>query len=322
MPDTPVIASRRSNVVAACVATLPRRVLLLGGFTVLGWFALALLGATHASAAPVSDHTSTGANASTGAGVQSPLVSVPVAPPAHAATLTDTVAKVVAPARPTLDALAHTLAPVTTPITRALSTPPRAATAPAPVPSLSDATSSLLNDTRAALTPQSSGPASFDPRLLLPTLSELLTGAHAIPAPPTTHDHAPIHSHPASGSTSTLSRVSHADVSGQPRSPSPARPADESLSATPAPASASHGHFAGPGIPAPLPALPPVGPDSVLATGSGSTATSSSGSGSGLSSGYGSAGDIRLDAPLLGPAESARTRPVRNTATEPPVSPD
>jgi ABC-type transporter Mla subunit MlaD len=229
------------------------------------------------------------------------------------------VAKVVAPTRPTLDAVTHTLAPVTTPITRALSTPHRAA---APTPSLSDATSSLLAETRTALTPTASSATQFDPRLLLPTLSELLTGAHAIPVPPTTHDHAPVHSHPSSGSTPTLSRVSHADVSGQPRSPSPARPADESLSATPAPASASHGQLAGPGIPAPLPALPPVGPDSVLATGFGSTATSSSGSGSGLSSGYGSAGDIRPDALLLGPAESARTRPVRNTATEPPVSPD
>jgi hypothetical protein len=41
-----------------------------------------------------------------------------------------------------------------------------------------------------------------------------------------------------------------------------------------------------------------------------------------LSSGYGNADAYRHDAPLLGTAESARTRPVRNSATEPPVSPD
>ena len=321
MPDTPVIASRRSSVVAACAATLPRRLLLLGGFTVLGWFALALFGATHASAAPTSGHAAT--KSSPDAGLQLPLVPIPVSPtsPAHPHSdpLSDTVAAVVAPIRPALDSLARGLTPVTAPLTRALPKP--SAHRSVPMPSLSDATATLLNDTRTALTPHQPGPANLDPRLLL-ALNQLFGGSHAIPVPPTPLDQAAIHPHLASGSTSAMPRVSDADVSGQPRSPSPARPADESLSATPAPASASHGQLAGPGIPAPLPALPPVGPDTVLATGSGPTATSNSGSGSGLSSGYGTADNLRPDAPLLGPAESARTRPVRNTATEPPVSPD
>lgn len=320
MPDSPVSSSRRSSVVAACVATLPRRLLLLGGFVVAGWFALALFGATHASAAPTSGHAAKG---NPDAGLQLPLVSVPVSTASHGDPLAATVRGVVAPVRPTLDGLAHALAPVTTPITRGLPKPaPLPAVAPgAPMPSLSDATTTLLADVRAGLAPHSSGPTGLDP-LLLPTLNNLLGGAHAVPAPPTPPDRSATHPHPGNGSPADLSRVSNADASGQPRSPSPARPADESLSATPAPASASHGQLAGPGIPAPLPALPPAGPDTVLATGSGSAATSTSGSGAGLSSGYGSADDIRPDATLLGSAESARTRPVRNTANEPPVSPD
>ncbi|HEY3632004.1 MAG TPA: hypothetical protein VGL21_13930, partial [Jatrophihabitantaceae bacterium] len=278
LPDTPVIASRRSSVVAACFATLPRRLLLLAGFTVLGWFALALFGATHASAAPTSGHSATKSSSSSDADVQLPLVSIPVSPPSvahsHSDPLTDTVSAVVAPVRPVLDSLTHALTPVTAPLARALPKPsPRTA---APMPSLSDATATLLNDTRTALTPHQSGPPSLDPRLLLALKDLFGGGSHAIPVPPTSHDHTPISAPAASGSTSAMPRVSNADVSGQPRSPSPARPADESLSTTPAPASASHGQLAGPGIPAPLPTLPPVGPDVVCGAVAGAEARAGS----------------------------------------------
>jgi len=306
VPEFPEGESRRSSVVAACVATLPRRLLVLGGFVVLGWFGLALLNATNASAAPTNGAASGAATAAEPA-----LLTVP------------DLSTVPAAGRPAAQQPAATsLGTVLAPVTSALAVPPSASDAP--LASLAAATSKLLPvlaRTGDALSPHAGQPTTFDPSMLLPALRNLF-GLNAAPGPSGPPHHVPVSSPRASTLTSATSRVLHADPSAQLSSPSRFRPADESLFATPAPASASHGQLAGLGIPAPLPALPPVGPDTVFGTGSGSAATSSTGTGTSLSSGYGTADVYPHDVPLLGPAESARTRPVRDSATEPPVSPD
>jgi hypothetical protein len=339
VPEFPEDESRRSSVVAACVATLPRRLLILGGFVVLGWLGLALLNATNASAAPTN-----GAAPGAAAAAEPTLLTVPDLSPLPVVGQPTTARSAINPARPTAavkpaDAksaagatsadqpasqqlAATSLGTVLTPVTSALAVPPSASGAP--LAPLADATSKLLPilaRTGDALSPHSGQPSTFDPSMLLPALRNLF-GLNATPGPSGPPHHAPVSSPRASTLTSATSRVLHADPSAQLSSPSRFRPADESLFATPAPASAPHGQLAGLGIPAPLPALPPVGPDTVFGTGSGSAATSSTGTGTSLSSGYGTADVYPHDVPLLGPAESARTRPVRDSATEPPVSPD
>jgi len=302
--------SRRSSVVAACFSTLPRRLLVLGGFLVIGWFGLAMISASHASADPTS--------ASSQAGALGLPQLIPAGQPATVAHPLAT-AKPVPVAKP--DPVTQAVTQLVAPVTGALSAPqPDPASQP-----LSDAASKLfsgLAQAGDALSQHPAGSTGFDPSRLLPGLKDLLGGGHAVSAPPAPRHPAPIGSLTASIPTSATSRVLHADLSGQPSSPSSSRPADESLSATPAPASPPHGQLAGLGIPAPLPALPPVGPDTALVAGSGLAATSNSGSGMSSGSGYGTADVYRHDAPLLGTAESARSRPVRNSATEPPVSPD
>jgi hypothetical protein len=305
LPESPGTESRRSSVVAACFSTLPRRLLVLGGFVVLGWFGLAMISASHASADPTSASSPAGA-----------LGLPQLIPAGQPATVTDPLAT----AKP--DPVTQAVTKLVAPVTSALSAPPKPNPATQP---LSDAASKLfsgLAEAGAALSQHPAGSTAFDPSLLLPGLKDLLGGGHAVSTPPATRHPAPTGSHTASIPTSATPRVLHADLSGQPSSASSSRPADESLSATPAPASPPHGQLAGLGIPAPLPALPPVGPDTALVAGSGLTATSSSGSGASSGSGYGTADVYRHDAPLLGTAESARSRPVRNSATEPPVSPD
>jgi len=310
LPESPGTESRRSSVVAACFSTLPRRLLVLGGFVVLGWFGLAMISASHASADPTSASAPAGA-----------LGLPQLIPAGQPATVTDPLATAKPGSVPKPDPLAQAVTKLVAPVASALSAPqPNPATQP-----LSDATSKLfsgLAQAGDALSQHPAGSAGFDPSLLLPGLKDLLGGGHAVSTPPAPRHHAPTGSLPASIPTSATPRVLHADLSGQPSSSSSSRPADESLSATPAPASPSHGQLAGLGIPAPLPALPPVGPDTALVAGSGLTATSSSGSSLSSGSGYGAADVYRHDAPLLGTAESARSRPVRNSATEPPVSPD
>jgi len=316
LPESPGTESRRSSVVAACFSTLPRRLLVLGGFVVLGWFGLAMISASHASADPTSASSRAGA-----------LGLPQLIPAGQPATVTDPLATAkpasaanpVSAAKP--DPVTQAVTQLVAPVTSALSAPqPNPATQP-----LSAAASKLfsgLAQAGDALSQHPAGSTGFDPSLLLPGLKDLLGGGHAVSTPPAPHHPAPIGSRAARIPTSAPSRVLHADLSGQPSSPSSSRPADESLSATPAPASPPHGQLAGLGIPAPLPALPPVGPDTALVAGSGLAATSSSGSGMSSGSGYGTADVYRHDAPLLGTAESARSRPVRNSATEPPVSPD
>ena len=310
MPESPGTESRRSSVVAACFSTLPRRLLVLGGFLVIGWFGLAMISASHASADPTS--------ASSQAGALGLPQLIPAGQPTTVAHPLAT-AKPVPVAKP--DPVTQAVTQLVAPVTGALSAPqPDPATQP-----LSDAASKLfsgLAQAGDALSQHPAGSTGFDPSRLLPGLKDLLGGGHAVSTPPAPHHPAPIGSRAARIPTSAPSRVLHADLSGQPSSPSSSRPADESLSATPAPASPPHGQLAGLGIPAPLPALPPVGPDTALVAGSGLTAANSSGSGMSSGSGYGTADVYRHDAPLLGTAESARSRPVRNSATEPPVSPD
>ena len=317
MTESPDTGKRYGSALASVFGTLPRRLLIIAGFAVLGWIGLALLGTSNAGAAP--DHSTPGNPPSASLlgpsldDVTRPVVSIaqPVAEVAKPVTdlaqpVTTTAAQLTDQVPPATKSLTKAL----TPITSAL---PKPSTDP-----LTNSSSGLLrNLTRSA--DELAGSAPLNPSRLLPMLDRLLGGA-AAPAP--APGPAPVASAPV--------KVAPVHVSGghgvEPLTPisssSTSRPAAESLPATTGSASAPHGPLAGLGVPAPRPVVPPAGPDSVLVAGSGSTATTSSGSGGSSTVGCDDELATLPDLRPLGTADSARTRPVRNTATEPPVSPD
>jgi hypothetical protein len=314
--ESPDIGKRYGSALASVFGTLPRRLLIITGFAVLGWIGLALLGTSSASAAP--DHGA--ANDAAGASVPllgSSLSEVTQPVVAAAAPVADVAAPVAQVARPvtaTAARLTDDVAPATRSLTKALAP----VTSALPKPSTSSLTnnSSGLLPTLARSADELSGAEPLTSSELLPMLSGLL-GVGAAPAP----GPAPVAPAPVAPVQATSGGHGTVQIE-QTTSSTTSRPADESRPATTGPASAMHGPLAVLGVPVPLPAAPPAGPDTLLVGGAGLTLTTNSGPGG--SSAAGCSDELASPADLrpVGTADSARTRPVRNSATEPPVSPD
>lgn len=317
MTESPDTGKRYGSALASVFGTLPRRLLVIAGFAVLGWIGLALLGTSNAGAAP--DHSTSGNAPSAAVPLLGPSLDDVTRPVGSIAEPVVAAAKPVTdlarPVTTTAASLTDQVAPATKPLTRALTPVTSALPKPSADPLTNGSSGLLRNLTRSA--DELTGSAPLDPSRLLPMLDRLLGGG-AAPAP------APV---PVG---SVLVKVAPVHVRGghdfaqltRTTSFSTSRPADESLPATTGSASAPHGPLAGLGVPPPLPAVPPARPDSVLVAGSGSTATTSSGSGGSSTAGCNDEPANLPDLRPVGTADSARTRPVRNSATEPPVSPD
>lgn len=320
MTESPDTGKRYGSAIASAFGTLPRRLLIIAGFAVLGWIGLALLGTSNASAAPEHSTSNTATRASV------PLLDEVTQPVAAVAKPVAAVAKPVSDlARPVTTTATKLTDDVAAPATRSLTKALTPVTSALPEPSANPLTNSpsgllpTLARSTDELSGEPTGSVPIDPSGLLPMLSRLL-GVGTSPAPGS--GPAPVGPPPVNVTPVHVTGGQDTRQPSHTTSSSTSRPADESLPATTGSASASHGPLAGLGVPAPLPAVPPAGPDSVLITGSGSTATTSSGSGGSSTAGC---DDERAKLPDLRPvgtADSARTRPVRNSATEPPVSPD
>lgn len=316
MTESPDTGKRYGSALASAFGTLPRRLLIIAGFAVLGWMGLALLGTSNASAAP--DHSAPG-NAPSASllgtsrdDVTRPVVSIAQPVTAVAKPVTD----LAPPVTMTAAKLTDQVAPATTSLTKALTPVTSALPKPSADPLTNGSSGLLRNLTRSADELTDSAP--LNPSRLLPMLDRLLGGG-AAPAPAPV----PVASAPVKVAPVHVSGGGHGVQQLTPTSSSSmSRPADVSLPSTTGSASAPHGPLADLGVPAPLPAVPPAGLDSVLVAGSGSTATTSSGSGGSSSVGCNDEAANLPDLRPVGTADSARTRPVRNSATEPPVSPD
>lgn len=151
---------RPDGVSAQCFSDFPRRLALIGGFVLLGWFALAIAGATHAAAAPdpsagASEHRSVAASNQLPT-IDSLQHGSPAAGPAHAGSLAGDASRTAGAVRRAARPAASTpTVPSSTPASRT----DGYGAAVVPLPSDDPATSSSRGDAH----PTRAGPSSSVP---------------------------------------------------------------------------------------------------------------------------------------------------------------
>ena len=329
--------------VAACFGTRPRRLIFVGGLTLLGWLGLALASAATASAdssghgqpravvhvdrllAPVTTalsgkHTAHSAHSARPAhSAQSAQRAHPVRP-AHSAPLLGGV----------VPAVTKVVSRATTPVVGPLlgtdtsagaptATAPEPRPAPVPQPSSEPITADLqaIADAVRATTN-----LTLQVPLVGLTIHLGLTDPAVAPAPIVSP---PGNLHAVTVKAPAPTRPHRAAVRPAPSRPDTAADRDSRSAAQSLPLArptgTTRGAFVDGGPTRMPPALPAV-PGVAVASASGSASASRPGSGAGIYSARTSETWAAQHLRLLGTTEWTRTRDVRNSATKPPVAPD